>query len=430
MVIKKNNDRGQALIIVLLMATTIFIIGGAALSLGSTVRKNAVYEINQTKAYYIAEAGVEMALNEAKRSPNWVKNLSLKNNFENTEDEVFLSNLKYPEQDDERNLLESVRVIKTDEDTNNNEVTMKIKSIGRFNQSKKTLIVEVKITNPFPEYLFRGIWTSRFSNLPQGSGVAFTIDTYVSEEDLTVPSGSDVEGNIYCKGRVTLEDGNKNKYVTLNGDIYALGGVVAGDYARINGNLYVDNASKVTFGKDVTHNGQVVVLGASELASKIPPPLPDLLSADKLDWYQNNADFFQIPANMEFQSGIYYIEGDLQLSGDYSGQATLVVNGKVTIGGPHERYLRRSDNDDCLVILATDIIETHNAQVDIEAFLYSQRYLDIKNDTEIIGGLITPEIRGAQGRTITIKEDQNMLGSYEDNLTWTTAFMKILRWSY
>ncbi|MBE3584720.1 MAG: hypothetical protein IMW94_00835 [Thermoanaerobacter sp.] len=57
-----RDQRGQALAFVLILTTVIFMIGGAAVAMGTAAWKNATLEVWQKKAYYIAEAGVEKAL--------------------------------------------------------------------------------------------------------------------------------------------------------------------------------------------------------------------------------------------------------------------------------------------------------------------------------------------------------------------------------
>lgn len=57
-----RNQKGQALLLVLILTTVIFMIGSAAVVMGTAARKNAIQETWQKKAYYIAEAGIEMAL--------------------------------------------------------------------------------------------------------------------------------------------------------------------------------------------------------------------------------------------------------------------------------------------------------------------------------------------------------------------------------
>jgi hypothetical protein len=57
-----RDQRGQALAFVLILTMVIFMIGGAAVAMGTAAWKNATLEVWQKKAYYIAEAGVEKAL--------------------------------------------------------------------------------------------------------------------------------------------------------------------------------------------------------------------------------------------------------------------------------------------------------------------------------------------------------------------------------
>ncbi|HHU86057.1 MAG TPA: hypothetical protein GXZ25_04505, partial [Peptococcaceae bacterium] len=75
------NQKGYALIIVLMMTIVLFFIGSAALTMGGSVRKTAVLETEQKKAHYIAEAGIEKAVDKAKRESAWVESLVLNSEY-------------------------------------------------------------------------------------------------------------------------------------------------------------------------------------------------------------------------------------------------------------------------------------------------------------------------------------------------------------
>ncbi|AEG15536.1 hypothetical protein Desku_1977 [Desulfofundulus kuznetsovii DSM 6115] len=423
-----SNRSGQALVLVLLMTTFIFMVGGAALALGTTTRRNAALDIFQKKAYYIAEAGVEKALARAKSDPGWVARLPLRSDFTNTSDELFLpENIPY----DENGIIEQVRVIKTGEDAAGKEVYLKIKSVGRTQQSSRTLVVEATVIYPFPREVFKGFWVNRLEGLPQGHGVNFSIDTYITEEDLTLPKDSVFDGKIFCKGKVIL-DGARSHQVSIGGKIYALGGVELSYVTNLNNNsnltIYVDSSSKVNLHEGVTVNYQVVVLPTQELLSKMPPSPPELLNPERLNWYRVNTDFTHLPADLKFKNGIYYIKGNVEFAGTYSGQALVVVEGGVTIGSGRDKYLKREREDDCLIILATGEVKTHNAHINpIEAFLYSGTGIRLQNGAGFTGGLISPQF-DANGNTISVTQDESILRAYEQSLTWSTSEVKITKW--
>ena len=75
------NQKGYALIIVLVMTIVLFFTGSAALTMGSSVRKTAVLETDQKKAYYIAEAGIEKAIEKARQESIWVESLVLNTEY-------------------------------------------------------------------------------------------------------------------------------------------------------------------------------------------------------------------------------------------------------------------------------------------------------------------------------------------------------------
>jgi hypothetical protein len=60
--IMMSDNRGQALALVMILTAFIFAMGAASLSLATSLRRNAGLEICQKKAYYTAEAGIDIWL--------------------------------------------------------------------------------------------------------------------------------------------------------------------------------------------------------------------------------------------------------------------------------------------------------------------------------------------------------------------------------
>jgi Tfp pilus assembly protein PilX len=63
------NERGAALIITLLVATALLVAGGALIQITSRSARNTIDSTAETQAYYAAEAGLNVALNMLRRSP-------------------------------------------------------------------------------------------------------------------------------------------------------------------------------------------------------------------------------------------------------------------------------------------------------------------------------------------------------------------------
>jgi len=428
-----EGEKGQAIVLVLLVTAVVFAVGTAALGLGSTAHRIAVMEVAQKKAYYIAEAGVEKALARAVADPDWVTSLPYRSDFADGQDEVLLNSAAYEAAQGGTPVgtIREVRVIKTYVSPDGSEVRLKLKSAGETPPATRTLTVEADLMYPLPETLFKGLWVTRLQGFPQGAGVSLDIDTYVAEGDVTIPEDSSLKGSIYSKGKVVL-DGQKNHEVQITGSIYALGGV---ELRHVKGlgdgslNVYADDANKVVCGDGVTVNYRVVVLSSQELLSKMPASAPDLLSAQRLAWYRANADFTVLPSDLNFGSGIYYIQGDVRLAGTYAGQALIVVDGEVTVGDGSTEYLRKRADQDCLIILATGEVRTHNGHIEpIEAFVYSGAEVRLQNSAIFRGGIVSPAL-DSQGNTVSVQRDANMLAVYRQSLSWTTAVIKIRKWA-
>ncbi|KUK84626.1 MAG: Uncharacterized protein XE00_0635, partial [Desulfofundulus kuznetsovii] len=88
--------RGQTFVFVLIITAAIFLIGGAALTMGSSVLKTAKHEKKRGQAYYVAEAGVIRTIDKALADPDWVKKTDQGSLPESTPTLVF-ENVVYPD---------------------------------------------------------------------------------------------------------------------------------------------------------------------------------------------------------------------------------------------------------------------------------------------------------------------------------------------
>lgn len=434
-----NNQKGQGLLIIFIMTTVIFVAGSAALALGTNVRKNVVMEMHQVKAQYAAEAGMEKALAIAKKDYFWLKNKAVKNSFAYSEDEKFFSvnPTNYPDPSS-GSTIENVWVIKTGEDIYSNTANLRIESTGKSLQNKKTIVVDAKISCAYPEFLFSGIRTNVISINPKENGENLEIYMYVGQEGLIIPNGSQVTGNIYCDGKVKFEDGYSDIHTKMSGNIYAAGNVILGNHTQLNGDINIENLRTVTFGSEVSFTGSINVFDQSSLSQKMPPPIPDLLSEDRLIWYKENADFNSLPAKnaydtYQLKNGIYYIEGNLTLSGYYTGQAVLIVNGSVNINSDLKRVKASTmgplnEPVDCLIVMATGPVETESPSRYVEGYIYSSKCFSNKNNTAMTGGIIAPKIEQPDSCIFHFQDDYDMLKAYQKTLTGSTNVIKLIKW--
>lgn len=413
-----SNQKGQSVIFVLFIVSLLFFIGGAALSLSATARKTAAFAYSQAQAYYIAEAGVEKVLAESQRGPAWLKNLRAGGEYD------FIANCLAGNRRYADGVLEKVSLKKISEISG--VTALEIESWGSCSGSTKKVRVEVNLGYVYAENYLRGLWLKN-SNVPNGHRLDLTGDSYFSDGDVYFNKGSTVEGDIYCRGRVILES-DQEKPTWINGNIYTLGGVEFTGHrpAVIAGRIYVDNLNKVP---DVVRE-IAAVLPAAELAARIPgaADFPDLLDDRKISWCRHNADYVKLPPpvdlKLDLPEGVYFLSGDQVLTGVYSGDAVLIVNGNVTLGP-----LRKHDeSNDSLVVLSTGKIGTDSVNQEIEAFLYSKAEVNLKNGTVLKGGVLSPILSG-QGNVIEIIYDQNGFERCRELLNRAVCFITITRWS-
>lgn len=280
-----RNQRGQALLLVLILTTVIFMIGSAAVAMGTAARKNATLEVWQKKAYYIAEAGIEKAL--AKLISEMIyydpDNLPHVPPFS----EVYPPNSGSGEVQVEVSDPEIVR----DDKGEIKCVYYRITSQGCYPQSpapgqlyaQKTITAKVKVyPDPFLSYGGPGLKSDKSILLksPVGWGITSTTGSLLARTgDVTieVPFGGN-KGGIYAGGNVYLPGGIS----TGNGEIKAMGSVSLG---KVIG----DWSGEVWAGEEVYgpwwQLGKVTI--HKNCGNEIPGfPLPDFPVVDKdSEWY-------------------------------------------------------------------------------------------------------------------------------------------------
>lgn len=270
-----RDQKGQALFLVLILSAVIFLIGSAAVAMGTAARKNAVQETWQKKAYYIAEAGVEMALANLQQRYIYLESYDrlLAPGFENfsIDDRPYAGGM-----------LDEVSVTKEENGTATHYI---IVSSARYpadgdNPARQSLRVKVKVVpDPFLSYggpglkSDTGVSLSGLVSFTEGSLLARTGD---------VKLGSLVTGNIggiYAGRNVYLQGG-----ITSGG-----GEIKAGKDVNIDG-IFSTWSGEIWAGEDV--DGPWIDLGEvtvhEHCGSDIPGlPLPSFPVVDKSsDWYK------------------------------------------------------------------------------------------------------------------------------------------------
>lgn len=430
------NQKGHALIIVLMMTIVLFFIGSAALTMGGSVRKTAVLETEQKKAHYIAEAGIEKAIEKARQESIWVESLVLNTEYNLVPDVI-------PAEYADGNLVH-VKVRK--EFFNDSKTTLNIESKGRYRDVYRQIRVKVDLGKPMPFY--RGLWTESPPDAPSSfkNNSVIHSDVFVNG-DIDFDQNCTMTEDIWVGGNVTIYNNaaiTKNLYSgravnikengQVSGNIQAVGDVTLYNNAAVDGEIRsmgnVTLKNKAYVGGDVWANGSVsndksdvrgniYTYQSMDLHFTIPP-FPEL----DLDWYSKNADYYysgsQTWSGDLNLNGLYYIEGDLTIKGGtYTGVGTVVVSGTVTIGG----NLKCTDieQDDLCILCAGNVTLINKAQV--RALVYSPAIVTIDNKAVLRGSVIAR----------TLKQNNNAEFYFEPKMEnnqpdWVTTSLKILSW--
>ena len=404
------NQKGYALIIVLMMTIVLFFIGSAALTMGGSVRKTAVLETEQKKAHYIAEAGIEKAVDKAKRESAWVESLVLNSEYNLVPDVI-------PAGYADGNLVH-VKVRK--EFYNDSKTTLCIESKGQYRDVYREIRVKVDLGKPMPFY--RGLWTesppgapSSFknnsivgSNMLINGNIIFKQNCMVMHNDVIVGGSVIIENNMNARnlntgGPVTVA--NKGR---VEGNIQAVGDVIVENNAVVRGywiHRYTLKQNAVV-GGDVWANG-VVDNSSSKIEGIYPNQSMDLrftvhpFPEIDLDWYRKNADYYysgsQTWSGDLNLNGLFYIDGNLNIQGTYSGVGTVVVSGTVTFEG--NLGCTDIEQDDLCILCAGNVTLINGAQV--RALVYSPAIVTIDNNAVLRGSVIA--------RTLIQNNKQNFI---------------------
>lgn len=412
-----RDMKGQAMLVVMVLTLAMFLMCSAVLAMGTSTRKIAVFEVNQDKAYYTAEAGIEKVLADARNGPAWLRDLSVGAEYD------FLADKLGGEKNCGDGTFDYIKVKKLAED--DRRTSLEIECRGRCGSSLEMVRVNADLKDVYPENLFRGLWVAGGGS---SGGQIFNLaaDSYFSGEDAVIAGGSQITGDIYSRGLVSLQSGEAGATL-INGNIYTLGGVsfTGPGPLAINGNIYIDDINKVPEEfRDIA-----MLLPAGELAARIPDEsgFPSLLSAGRLAWYQKNAGHSGLPpaddSGMFFQKGIYFLSGGCELSGTYRGSALIVVDGDVTLGS-----LTKSGASDCLAVLCTGTVSPVPGCGQIDALIYSNSQVQINDGVIFKGSVLAPALAGP-GCPVNITIDHDMLNAFRDTCSWTTCFVRVAKWS-
>lgn len=456
-----NNEKGQALIMVIFMAVIIFFIGTAALTMGTTVRKTSIYEVTRDRAYYVAEAGVEKALDKAMHGVTaggdiWLDSLGSNTTINVT---VTLSEFAgtYPA-GDANGYIEEVKLTRHSYNPDDNRIPITIQSRGRYSDSKKSLTVDADL------YLLvdfrRGVWfqdpNSEFGNNSMINSPVSATGDIEFKQNCVVNGQVRANGNIQIDNNVTVTPPAGGSFNIWGGGNLTLlqNGQLDGS-PNICGHVYLDNGAKVGHteahginevfvGQDIYLEGPVTdvtdLSSGGMDSSKVHPysvasgPNVAAISVIPQELLKGSATHWSFNPDTDFAllNGVYYVDGDLTINGNYNynGVGVIVVSGKITIS--NGKKILGANSSSSLVLVSYSTCTGPNQggieigeNSDVRAILYCPTKIFIGNGAKIYGSLISNLVEINPNQHTEITYDPNLGFYYNKNIGRTK---KITSW--
>lgn len=393
--------RGMALITVLLVLTLLLTLGLGALSLALTHREISINEVKSAKAFYAAEAGINVALDQLQSNPAWPG---------------------YPPA-----ALPSVAA-----------------SLGGAR------IVEIKVL-PQGEVLQveargeSGGLTRQVAVLLQKPALAYGL-VLGTRQDVTIGANSELRGTFVFAGNVTT-----GSSVQVGDPAAKDGWIIAGGNVTNQGAIY----GGVKAGGRINNTGGTIVGERQEFAVAYLPPVtaPDLnayrsradeVVSGNLTWGQEELQEF-----LDHNRRILFVEGNLILDGHqnknqsqnqnhgnsqnhnqgqnqritYSGRAVLVAGGDIEI----KADVVNADQNSALALIAGGDIDVGNQEV--HALLYAGGALKSNGKPSIVGAAVAQnlDVSGNFNLTFDQRLAWQLLGGGSPLITGDNSF-RMVRW--
>lgn len=258
-----TNQKGMALIATLIFVFVILTMGIALLTMTSNDIKLSSLQEDSTKAFYIAESGIQRSIKELKDNFEWNGNF----NDQNEEGFVVLGDGTY-----------TVAVKGHNEDSSIPSHQVQVISTGTVNNSTRKIKIFVK-TGGMHSIFEYAIASKKDLKLIGSTEVTGNI---YSGGNISIGGSSYIEGNVNAVGEVNIEGDNVYEYVeelefpTIDTAPYIseakAGGIHEGKYkvtgsgTETLGPLYINGDFKVTGSTDVILEGTVYVTGEVDFA--------------------------------------------------------------------------------------------------------------------------------------------------------------------
>ena len=328
LVIYLSNQKGMALVATLIFTFILVSLGAALLTMTNNDSKLSTLQRESTRAFYLAETGIEKAL--------WYINFSPENtdglDWETTEE------APYPEKGSSDEYFE---VVVTGIDYEDGEATKKIflstgiiDQGGKFNKGTRT--IEVK--------LIKGV--------AQNNSLSYNYAIF-TEEDMVINGNIFVNGDIHSNGDITVAGTSfdlPNGFATASGTVTGYSDGISGaqeqevpfiDFgsyqviAEGDGGVYYGDGNSLIIDSNRTLTG----INFVDQDIIIKPPCTELIIKDGALFArgtitsQGGCDI-QIIHSEDYNNPLAIIaDGDITLGGNVHGEGVIQTNGTFTLNG-------------------------------------------------------------------------------------------------
>jgi cytoskeletal protein CcmA (bactofilin family) len=301
-----NNQRGSVTVIVLGAMLVLIILGMALLNL--TVAEAIIVQnvADSSQAYYLAEAGLEMAISALKSNPNWIP------------DNKYIVNLQGEKSGEYKLILTR----------NGSEV--RVESEGQVKSAKENVEATLRYTSffggdsPFNPFQYAMSWVNNEPSLK--GNVNIIGGTKKTQQDQFANLNRIYK---YFKDLSSHEGHNlSNNNNNLEGNLYYSGNVAIRGTTNFNGILVVDG--NVTISGNFNPKGVIYSKGDIRLSGSFVTKGEVLLIAEgSIILVGNNLqDVYMISGNIVTLTGNTYIEGSIFSFNAPTGNGNITIKQK------------------------------------------------------------------------------------------------------
>jgi hypothetical protein len=379
------KEKGAALVIAMLLLVVLTLLGIAAIRTASSDIKIAANDKAAKQAFFLAEAGIERAMAEL--------NYGDVDPPANNEDPAVTLSGTLPTGSYD------VSITRIDADT------LSISSTGTTtnNRGRKTIVISVREKELHPEIYNFALFVKGNIELG-GNNSVYNGGPIYSGGNITISTSNAVkDGDVLADGNVIFSEGDSsisNGSVRANGDI---------ELTNQSNKVRIDGGDAIAAGS-IYGSGQVT---GSKTENVSPNPVKPLsyyednykVTEDQFNQYRTQAEEAgtyhegDLTLTGGEYTGIHYVNGNLDIHGDFTGDAIFVVTGNLIVSG----NVTSTGSDNYAFVVGGNVDTSGLGNGSIDGVIYSNGDFDVSGNPIVNGSVVSFGENGITGTgTFTI----------------------------